>query len=275
VSRTQRRLAIQCMIGSTAISERKACLLIGMARSAFRRIQTGPDDAEIRSHIREVAFKHRRFGYRMITMMLREKFGANHKRVYRIYTEEGLKIRRKRKKKRVPPEQRRPLTLPIRPNIRWSMDFMSDVLRGGRPFRILNIIDDCTREDLKSVVDTSLSGKRVRRELEELASRIGTPSQIVVDNGPEFISSVLAEWAEDNKVELAFIEKGKPQQNAFVESFNGRMRDECLNEHLFQDLFEARTIIEDWREFYNKERPHSSLKGLTPQNFRRLFEGVA
>jgi putative transposase len=208
----------------------------------------------------------------MITMMLRAELGANHKRVYRIYTEERLKWRRRRKKKRVPPEQRKPFVVPDRPNLRWSMDFVSDVIRGGRAFRILNIIDDCTREDLKSVVDTSISGKRVKRELEELATRIGPPAQIVLDNGPEFISSALAEWAEDNDVELAFIAKGKPQQNAFVESFNGRMRDECLNEHLFQNLQHARILVEDWREFYNTERPHSSLNGLAPQAYRRLFE---
>lgn len=256
----------------TEMSERRACDLMNMARSAFRRKLDFDKDAELRIRMREIAFKFRRYGYRMITYMLYDEFGANHKRVYRIYTEEGLKIRRKRNKRRVPPEQRSPLSPALFPNIRWAMDFMKDCMRGGRNFRIFNIIDECSRESLKSVIDTSITGERVKRELEELAARIGLPSQIVMDNGPEFISGAIAEWAETNNVELCFIDKGKPQQNAFVESFNGRMRDECLNEHLFQNLLEAREIIEEWRKHYNYERPHSSLNGLAPMRYKNLIE---
>ncbi len=263
------------MIELAAISERRACQLIRMARSAYRRKPQRPDDSELRSRIREIAFRRRRYGYRMITDMIRMTFTVNHKRVYRIYSEEGLKLRRRRKKRRVAPEQRRPLVPAPRPNIRWSIDFVSDVMRGGRRFRVLNIIDDCTREYLREVVDTSINGKRVRRELSALVEMIGRPAQIVLDNGPEFVCNTLADWAEEIGVELAHIEKGKPQQNAFVESFNGRFRDECLNEHLFQSLADARRIIAEWREHYNNERPHSALGGIPPKLFAKRFKSNA
>jgi len=206
--------------------------------------------------------------------MLRKRYVINHKKVYRIYREEGLQMRRKRRRKRLPPEQRRAWALPIRPGIRWSMDFMRDCLRGGRPFRILNVLDDCARECLKAVVDTSISGRRVVRELDDLISRVGKPHEIVVDNGPEFACSVLADWAEKHAIEIRFIEKGKPHQNAFVESYNGTFRDECLNESLFQDLSDARIQIEDWRVDYNNVRPHSSPGGLAPTEFKKRFDSV-
>lgn len=277
VSRSQRRGAVDFMCEVADLSERRACALIGFARSAYRRKLSEPDDSELRSRIREIALKHRRYGYRMITRMLRLRFSwrINYKRVYRIYREEGLKIRRKRRKIRVAPEDRRPLAEATAINIRWSMDFVSDVLRGGRAFRVLNIIDDCSRNYLSAVVDTSISGRRVCRALDDLASQVGLPRQIVLDNGPEFVSNALAEWAEKNNVELAFIDKGKPQQSAFVESFNGRFRDECLNEHLFQDILDARAIIGDWREHYNNERPHSALGGMPPSLFERKLKEQA
>jgi putative transposase len=270
VSRSQRRRAIRFVIETSAISERKACALFRLARSAYRRKSTRPADTKLEEQIREVALKHRRWGYRQITRYIRLTWPEplNFKRVYRLYREINLKLRRKRRKKRVRPEDRRPMKTPITPNIRWSMDFVTDSLRGGRAFRVLNMLDDCSRRCLRAIVDTSISGKRVVRELDQLVAEVGTPEQIVLDNGPEFICQALAEWAEANNVELAFIEKGKPQQNAFIESFNGRFRDECLNEHLFQDILDARAIIGEWQDHYNNERPHSALGGIPP----RIFE---
>lgn len=278
MSRSQRRRAIRFVVETYAISERKACTLFRLARSAYRRKLQRPADAQLEAEIRKIALKRRRWGYRQITNYIRLTWpeSLNFKRVYRIYSEKNLKLRRRRRKKRVPPEQRRPMKTPTTPNIRWSMDFVSDSLRGARPFRVLNIIDDCSRRFLRAVVDTSISGKRVVRELNELVAEIGAPEQIVLDNGPEFICSALADWADANGVELAFIEKGKPQQNAFIESFNGRFRDECLNEHLFQDILDARAIIGEWQDHYNNERPHSSLGGIPPGVFEeRLMNKAA
>lgn len=278
MSRSQRRRAIDIVLESFSLSERRACALFRLARSAYRRKPQRPADTELEAEIRKIALKRRRWGYRQITRYIRLTWAEplNFKRVYRIYSEKNLKLRRKRRKKRVRPEDRRPMKTPTAPNIRWSMDFVSDSLRGGRPFRVLNIIDDCSRRFLRGAVDTSISGKRVMRELNELAAEVGLPEQIVLDNGPEFICSVLADWAEENEVELAFIEKGKPQQNAFIESFNGRFRDECLNEHLFQDILDARAIIGEWQDHYNNERPHSALGGIPPSIFEeRLMNQAA
>jgi len=207
-----------------------------------------------------------RWGYRTLCDVIRRERLVNHKKVHRLYKLEKLQVRR-RKRKRVLAGKRVPLTPATRQNERWSMDFMRDTLATGRPFRTLNIVDDYTRECPVIEVDHSLPGLRVVRVLEELAATRGLPDTIVVDNGPEFAGRVLDRWAYQRGVHLHFIEPGKPVQNAYIESFNGKFRDECLNEHWFLDLQDARRTIESHRQEYNTYRPHSSLGGLTPEEF--------
>lgn len=249
------------------LSERRACGLAGLGRSSYRYPRPGPDESELRKRLKELAAEHRRYGYRRLTVLLRRE-GAmvNHKRVYRLYREEGLGVRR-RKRKRIGAAERQPLTVPAGPNQRWSMDFISDGLGDGRKFRSLNIVDDYSRECVAVEVDTSIPGGRVVRVLERLRERRGLPGVLVTDNGPEFAGQALDVWAYQQGVKLHFIEPGKPVQNAFIESFNGKMRDECLNEHWFGTLAEARQTIEAWRRDYNEVRPHSSLGNRTPQEF--------
>ena len=218
--------------------------------------------------MRELAFRHRRFGYRRLCVLLRREFVVNHKRVYRLYREEGLKIRMKRRKKRYAPP-RMPLATPADINQRWSVDFVSDQFSNGRRFRTFNVVDDFSRECLAIEADTSLSGERVARILERLIDFRGQPKQIVADNGTEFTSRAFLAWTSERKIDLHFIDPGRPQQNAFVESFNGKFRDECLNEHWFRDLNEAQLKIERWRVEYNTERPHMSLGNLTPEEYVR------
>ena len=221
----------------------------------------------LRERLLTLAAERRRFGYRRLWVLLRrEGFEVNHKRVYRLYREEGLAVRR-RKRKRIASVVRVPRQAPERPNQRWSMDFVSDALANGRRIRVLTVIDDFTRESLATEVDTSLPGMRVTRVLDRLADERGLPEVITVDNGPEFAGKTLDAWAYAHGVRLHFIDPGKPVQNAFIESFNGRLRDECLNEHWFMSLPAARTIIEAWRDDYNTVRPHSALGNRTPAEF--------
>ena len=249
------------------LSERRACELVGMRRSSYRYQPQRQEASGLQGRLRELAQERRRFGYRRLTVLLRrEGWAVNHKRVYRLYREEGLSVRR-RKRKRLGLEERCPLAVPTRPNERWSMDFVSDGLSEGRKFRSLNIVDDYSRECLATEVDTSLPGRRVVRVLEQLRERRGLPGVLVMDNGPEFAGQALDVWAYEHGVRLHFIEPGKPVQNAFIESFNGKMRDECLNEHWFVSLKEARRKIEAWRQDYNEVRPHSALGNRTPQEF--------
>src|SRR5882672_11612385 len=197
----------------------------------------------------------------MLHQQLRRKgWAINHKLVYRLYREEGLVVRR-RVRKRIAAARRQQLDAPTKPDQRWSMDFVSDALADGRVFRTLNIIDDFSRECVAIEVDISLGGERVVRVLERLNEQRGLPERIVMDNGPEFTSKALDAWAHAAGVKLHFIRPGKPTENAFVESFNGRFREECLNENWFRNLIDARTTIENWRRHYNEERPHSSLFG--------------
>jgi putative transposase len=225
------------------------------------------DPADLRARLRELAQARPRFGYRRLHVLLRrEGKTVNHKRIYRLYRQEGLSVRR-RKRKRVA-RGRGPILLPpTRTNQRWSMDFMGDTLAVGRTFRLLNVVDDFSRECLMIDAATSIPGTRVVRVLDELAEIRGLPKMIVIDNGPEFTSRALDEWAYRRGVRLLFITPGRPIENAYIESFNGKFRDECLNEHWFLSLDEVRATIERWRIDYNQDRPHSSLGDLTPEEF--------
>ena len=249
----------------------RSCGLIGMSRSLYRYEAKRPDDEALKLRLTALAGQKRRYGYRRLHVLLcREGWAINWKRTYRVYREAGLAVRR-RKRKRIAGVERQPKVIALAPNISWSMDFVSDGFVDGRRIRCLNIVDDFTKECLAIEVDTSLPGKRVVGVLERLAEIRGLPQSVTVDNGPEFISKVLDEWAYRRQLQLRFIEPGKPQQNAYIESFNGKFRDECLNEHWFLSMRHARRVIAEWRDEYNQERPHSSLGYLTPSSFADRF----
>jgi putative transposase len=250
------------------MSERHACRLVGLARSTHRyRSCKAARDEVLRTRLKKLAAQRMRFGYRRLTAMLaRQGTPANHKRVYRLYCEEGLAMRiRQRRRIRWSGTAAQPAAQ--RPNERWSMDFVSDCISSGKVIRMLTLVDDNTRECPAIEVDTSLGGLRVRRLLDRVAVERGLPEAIVLDNGPEFRGRALAAWSEERGVRLEFIQPGKPVQNAYVESFNGRLRDECLNANWFTSLKDARRKIEAWRMDYNQERPHSSLDYLPPEEF--------
>jgi putative transposase len=261
------------MVRETTISERRACQLIGMHRWTHRYPGRQRDEATLKERLRELAHRWPRFGYRRLHVLLRrEGFAVNHKKVYRLYVAEDLKVRRRRKKIRSR-VRTAPLPVPSRPNERWSMDFMQDCLANGRRFRVLTIVDDFTRECPAIEVDTSLPGARVVRVLERLAFlRGGLPQILVMDNGSEFTGRALDAWANKHQIKLHFVDPGRPMQNAYVESFNGKFRDECLDQHWFTDLPDAKTRIETWRREYNTIRPHSSLKDVPPAEFAGRLE---
>lgn len=224
----------------------------------------------MRQRLRELAMVRRRFGYRRLHALLRrEGWEVNHKRVYRLYVEEQLWVRKRHRKRRLS-ARRAPLLVPTQANEVWSMDFVSDALASGRRFRTLNIADDFTREAPAIEVDTSLGGVRVTRVLDRLKVERRLPRQIRSDNGPEFISKAVEQWAYQNGVEWHFIEPGKPIENAYIESFNARFRDECLNENWFTSLADAKQKIEQWRQDYNHARPHSALGYRTPEEFAQI-----
>ena len=264
------RAAVSYVEVGYQMSQRHACRLLGLGRSTQRyRARKAERDAALRTRLKELAAQRMRFGYRRLTAMLvREGTLANHKRVYRLYREEGLAMRI-RQRRRI--RWNGAVTSPAarRPNERWSMDFVSDCVSSGKVIRMLTIVDDCTRECPVIEVDTALGGLRVRRVLDRMAIERGLPEAIVVDNGPEFRGRALAAWSEQRGVRLEFIQPGKPAQNAYIESFNGRLRDECLNANWFTSLSDARRKIETWRRDYNEQRPHSSLNYLPPAEFAR------
>jgi putative transposase len=217
--------------------------------------------------MKAVASERRRFGYRRIHVMLdRQGIVMNLKKLRRLYREEKLTVRKRGGRKRAL-GTRRPLALPSRPNERWSLDFVSDAFTDGRRFRVLAVVDDFTRECLALVADTSLSGRRLARELDAVIARRGKPRTIVSDNGTEMTSMAILEWCQKTNIDWHYIAPGKPMQNGFVESFNGSFRDECLNETLFSSLTQARIEITAWKEDYNRNRPHSSLGNITPSEF--------
>ncbi len=269
-----RRQVVGHLQEAHGLSERRACGLIGLHRSTLRYGPRKAGDGHLRERIHAIAAARRRFGYRRIHDLLRrEGEVVNHKRVHRLYREDGLAVRNRRRK-RIAQAERRPMPTPEAVNQRWSMDFMRDTLADGRPFRTLNVVDDFSRECLVIEVDTSLPGPRVARVLERLGAERGLPGAIVMDNGPEFAGKVLDAWAYQRGVRLEFIRPGKPVENAFVESFNGRFRDECLNEHWFTGLADARFTIECWRRDYNEVRPHGSLGRIPPAEFAARAAGL-
>jgi len=254
--------------GSFGLSIRRACGLVEMSRTSFKyKVKEKEDEEAIRKRLKELAQKRRRFGCaRLHVLLRREGIMINHKRTERLYKEEGLKLRMRRRKK-MASCARIEIPVPERRNHIWTMDFMSDNLANGRKLKVFSVVDEYTRKCHLIEADTSINGTRVCRALSEASQREGLPEFIIIDNGPEFIGNALDGWAYERGVKLHFITPGKPFENAYIESFNGRFRDECLNEHWFMCLDDARRIIEDWRIDYNCERPRSSLGYLTPEEF--------
>ncbi len=265
------RRAVAHLMNTHGMSERRACKASGFCRMTMRYRTTRGDDTSLRERMKAIAQERRRFGYRRLHVLLRrEGFQVNHKRLFRLYREEQLTVRRRGGRKRAI-GTRAPMMIPMRPNERWSLDFVADQMTDGRRFRMLAIVDDCTRECLALVADTSLSGVRVARELDRLPAERGRPKMIVSDNGSELTSNAILAWADAARVEWHYIAPGKPMQNGFIESFNGRLRDELLNETLFSSLVQARAALLRWQLDYNTPRPHSKLGWQTPIDFAATF----
>lgn len=253
------------------LSERRALAAVRMSASALRYVPRPDRNVALRTRIVALAQRHKRYGVGMIYLKLRQEGHlVNYKRVERLYREERLQVRRRRRKK-VPLGERQPLLRPIRANEVWSMDFVFDRTADGRVIKCLVIVDDATHEPVAIDVERAISGQGVCRVLDRLALSRGLPKVIRTDNGKEFCGKAMVTWAHDRGVQLRLIEPGKPNQNAYVESFNGRLRDECLNEHLFTNLLHARTVIETWRREYNEERPKKALGGLTPEAYAKTL----
>ena len=271
VTSAAERRAVAHLMEAHGMSERRACKATGFCRMTMRYRATREDDASLRERMKAIAQERRRFGYRRLHVLLRrEGFRVNHKRLFRLYREERLMVRRRGGRKPAI-GTRAPMMIPMRPDERWSLDFVADQMTDGRRFRMLAIVDDCTRECLALVADTSLSGVRVARELDKLLAERGRPKMIVSDNGSEFTSNAILGWADAARVEWHYIAPGKPMQNGFIESFNGRLRDELLNETLFSSLSQARAALARWQLDYNIARPHSKLGWQTPMAFASTF----
>jgi putative transposase len=272
VTPVARRDAAAHLHETFGVSQRRACQVIGADRSSVRYRSLRPDDAALRARLRELAAQRRRFGYRRLHVLLRrEGTWLNHKKLRRLYREERLQVRRRGGRKRAL-GTRAPIALPQGPNQRWSLDFVSDATIDGRRFRILAVVDDFTRECLCLAADTSLPGGRVVRELDRLIVERGRPRVCLSDNGTELTSMAILRWCQETGIGWHYIAPGKPQQNAFVESFNGRLRDELLNETLFVSLVHARAALAAWRDDYNIVRPHSALGNLPPAIYATLSD---
>jgi len=256
------------------ISERRACRLIGISQNSKRYIPAdNGEDKMIIERLVALSARRKRYGYRRLHVMLqREGIQINHKKTYRLYKAAGLALKKRSKKKNY--EKRgMPERAIAQPNVRWSMDFVSDKTRYGSNIRVLTVIDEVTRECLALETDSSITGRRVAAVLNRIAIFRGLPQEILTDNGPEFTSNVMDAWAYDHKVDHIFIDPGKPMQNGCIESFNGKFRAECLDQHWFRNLSEAKEIIEDWRLEYNNIRPHMSLDNLTPAEYALMISG--
>ena len=263
----ERREEVRWLWGKFLVGQRRICELLNVAESSQRYVSRRNDE-ELRARLVEAAREKPKWGYRRLQLKLEEKgMHVNHKRVYRVYREAGLLIRRKRRKRLLRAGIVRPTVTGA--NQEWALDFVHDAAESGRKFRVLSVIDVYTRECLALEVDTSFASRRVTRELEKIVAERGAPEAIRCDNGPEFTSRHFLAWGMERKIEVVHIEPGRPVQNAFVESFHGKLRDECLNASWFANMFEARGKIGAWKEEYNEERPHSSLGYLTPRVFAR------
>ena len=254
---------------------RKACRALSWPRSSHRYRSQAQDTRPLRRRMRELALARPRYGYRRIhILLLREGWKLNHKKVYRIYREERLALRIRRKKRKYASVVRVPPPKPERPDQQWAIDFVSDALADGRKFRVLTVMDVCSREALAVTAQTSFPSVKVTAILHRLIHGRRRPSVITLDNGTEFTSKHFDAWAYRNNIKLDFIRPGKPVENCFIESFNGRLRDECLNVHWFETLDEARLILEDWRRDFNETRPHSSLSDRVPKLYLQNLLGI-
>ena len=262
------------MASQFEMSERHACTVVQLNRSSCRYEAKPDDNDELRDLLKAVAAARPRWGQERLQVLVRRQgYMVNHKRTERLYRELGLSLRLRRRSKRAS-TVRVPAALPVGPNQRWSMDFVSDQLVTGQRLKCLTVVDDFTRESLGILVARSISGQLVADFFDHLAVTRSLPEVIVCDNGPEFTGAAMDQWADRHRIKLSFIQPGKPQQNAFIESFNGKLRMECLDEQLFYDLADARTKIEDWRIDYNENRPHRSLNQLTPAEYAQNYENL-
>lgn len=260
------------MVVNHGYSQRKACQLVGANRASIRYESHRPEEGLLKEKITTIAHEKRRYGYRRIHMLLkRQGININHKKLFRIYKQLGLKVLKRGGRKRALGTRVVAMAL-TRANQEWSLDFVHDVLANGRRIRMLTIVDDFTRESIKITVETSLNGRRVCEELEQVIETRGKPDRILSDNGTEFTSTALLKWCQEQGIRWDYIQPGKPYQNGYIESFNGKLRDECLNENIFVNLQEAKRLVEAWREEYNERRPHSSLKGKTPNEVAKEEE---
>lgn len=266
VKPVDRKRVVDYVVATYSFSVRTACRLAGISRTGYHYQPKPRCDTALRKRLLEFATQYPKYGYLMLHSLLKgEGLVVNKKHTYSLYTELQLQVRTKRRKKLT--RDRQPICLPVAVNIRWSMDFVSDQLSNGRRFRILNIVDDYSREMVGQLVDFSISGSQVARFLDQLSETRTLPDKIVCDNGTEFTCKAMYFWQKKTGVELGFIQPGKPTQNAFVESLNGKFRNECLNQHWFQSIDEAREEIEQWRNHYNHVRPHSALDYMSPVAF--------
>lgn len=268
VKPVRRREVVQHFQQVYAVSERRACSVSGFGRASHRYKSRRDPQTALRMRVKELAEARVRYGYRRLHVLLRrEGWPTNHKRVYRIYSEEGLSIRTRSPKRRRACRYRSGRPEIDAANDCWAMDFVSDRLFDERPFRILTIVDCHTREALATCARTNFRAYQVIEELDRLAMARGKPRSIRVDNGPEFAGRMLDQWAYLNKVELDFSRPGKPTDNAYIEAFNSRLRQECLNASWFLSMADARARINEWKDDYNQNRPHTSLGNLTPAQF--------
>ena len=270
MSAPARRELVRHMVGC-GLSERRSLRVIGMSASAYRYKPAKDRNGALKDKIIALAQRHRRYGAGMIYLKLRQAGEiVNHKRIERLYAQAGLQVRkRKRKRKKIPLADRHPLQRPMAANQVWSMDFVFDRTAEGRSIKNLTVVDDATHEAVAIVAERAMGGNQLVRILERLATTRGLPKAIRTDNGKEFCGRAMLDWAHARGVQLFLIEPGKPNQNAYIESFNGRFRDECLNEHWFTSLTHAQVIVEAWRREYNEERPKRTLGGLTPAAYAK------
>jgi putative transposase len=272
VELVERKVEVGWLWSKFLVSQRRICELLNVAESSQRYVSRKNDEV-LRTKLVEAAREKPRWGYRRLQFVLKEKgMDVNHKKVYRVYREAGLMIRRRRRKRLLRAGFVRPMVTGA--NQEWALDFVHDAAESGRKFRVLSVIDVCTRECLALEVETSFASRRVTRELERIVAERGAPEAIRCDNGPEFTSRHILAWALERKIALVHIEPGRPMQHGYVESFHGKLRDECLNASWFGNLFEARAKIAAWREEYNEERPHSSLGYVAPREFARRIAAL-